>query len=272
MINENRDTRVIAKVSEKAQKFINSPKSLFLFPGIILTFGIFNLIGYGFFGVEIYSPWINNSTNTVTSSDANAWLGWLAISISVSGGTIAMVGTLLIIRLDKRFIIPVLIGETLIIFDAIIAGYVFTGLSYAIMAGSSLYIWWTWNNQDDEESTKSMMNWIWWIVVLSVVIVYMVVGALISILTKSQLVDPSKVFTWIDLSCSAVVIGSWILMNRKDKSAFFGFISTDAIYLVVYFMMGYWATSVYYVVYLMSDSVSMLSWIAKDMDNQTTVN
>ncbi len=271
-MDTNRDTSVIFKVSEKAQNFINSPKSLFLFPGIIFIFGIFNLIGYGFFGVEIYSPWINNSTNTVVSTDPNAWIGWLGISISMLGGTIAMIGTLLIIRLDKRFIIPVLIGETLIIFDAIIAGYVFTGLSYLIMAVSAIYIWWSWNSEsDDEDSTKSTMNWIWWVIILSTTIIYMIVGALISTLSNSPLVDPSEMFTWIDLSCSAFVIASWILMNKKDKSAFIGFISTDILYLVVYFMMGYWATSVYYVVYLMSDTVSMFSWVAKDMNNTQNI-
>ncbi len=265
MNNNGKGENVIVKVSESSQKFINSPLSLFLFPGTILIFGILNLFAFGFLGIEVYSPWINNYSHTVTSSGEYAWLGWLAISISMLGGTISILGTLLIIRLDRNFIWPILIGQSLIIMDAVIAGYVFTGLSYVIMVTSSVYSWWTWGKVDEGDSSVSMMNYKWWIVVLTTVIIYLAIGSILSLTTQSQLIDPTDKFTWIDLTCSAVVVGSWIVMNKKDKSAFAGFITTDIIYLFAYFAMGYWATGVYYFVYIFSDTASMFSWVAKDI-------
>ncbi len=255
----------ITNISKKTQIFINSNWSITLFPGVILLMGIFNLISYRYLGVQVTTPWVNSGG--VSYGDANDWIGWIAITISSVGGSISVLGTLFVIRFDKRFIIPIVIGDALVITDAIFAGYVFTALSYLLMMSSGIYSWFVWNNQDDESDNKSIMNKTWWFIILGLVLTYITIGVVIvlsfpAFFNNSD--DPHNILNWIDIVCSGVVVAAWIVMTRKDKLAFTGFLSTDMLYLITFFIMGYWGTGMSYFVYLFIDSTSMVSWITKE--------
>lgn len=257
----------ITAISKKAETFMHSKWSLIIFPGAVLIFGILNYIAFGTFdNVEVYSPWVSNGSGAyggVLSTDEMAWVGWTAITISTLGGVISIFGTLLIIRFDRRYLAPILIGQTLVIIDAIIAGYLFTGMSYLVMVTTSVINWFQWTKDNDDDHS-SMMNMLWWAIIGAVVVIYVLIGTTVLLAFSGDWSDETLWFNWIDVTCSGVVIGAWFIMLRKDKWAFAGFLPTDMLYLISYFAMGYWATGISYFIYLFSDSASMTSWIAKD--------
>lgn len=263
--------RNITIASKKAEKFMQSIWPLMIFPGAVLVFGILNYIAFGIFdNIEIYSPWVNSGSGEyggIVSSDKEAWIGWLAITISTLGGVISIFGTLLVIRFDQRYLLPIIIGQSLIIIDSLIAGYLFTGMSYVVMLTTSIINWFQLKKVDDsneEKNHNSMMNMMWWAIIGAVVIIYFLIGLTVLLAFEGDWSDETVWFNWIDIICSSIVVGSWFTMLRKDKLAFLGFLPTDLAYLISYFAMGYWATGISCFIYLFSDTVSMLSWISKD--------
>ncbi len=271
----------IDKMSAKTNGFMNSNWALFLLPGLVVAMGVLSLFLFGFNtsifasdgvrGFAVYIPWVGGD---VTVGSEWAWLAWFEIIIASLGSSLTIFGVVLTIRMDKRFVFPLVAGELLVIIDAIIVGYVFTALSYVLMVSAGVWSWFQWNKVDEDDSNQMSIKH--WIFVGTALLAYILLGA--SILaafpellsytneeTGKHLTSIQYVFNWADVICSGVVAASWFILLRKNKWGFLGFVVTDLIYIIMFFAVQVWATATSYIIYLVGiDSISFISWWNKD--------
>ncbi len=241
----------IKSLSEKGEVFLNKNISLFLFLIGVSIFALLNYVWFGLGKTNISSPWVNQDqgiTNTHLS-----WLGWTELTIAYLGSLITIFGVILTIRLNKKFIFPLLIGETLVIIDAIIIGAIFTGISYFIMIIFAIFNYINW---DKNEKNKSMSknNWIFIVLFL---FLYLLFGSLLS----NKFIDRSTIDMIFDVFGSGIVIFAWFIVLKKNKYGFLFFLLTDFTYMIYFFTSGVWSTGSSYIVYIFLDSIAFISWI-----------
>lgn len=239
-------------ISTKADSFIKSKWSFFIFVSAILFFGIINLIFFVLIdGFEIISPWVENDI----SINNYSWLGYVEIFIATIGSSLTIAGVVMAIRLNRKYIYLSIPGEVLVIVDAIIIGALFTGLSYFIMIVISIYNWYTWEKESDNKVHKIRLS-------LFIISIYVVIGLLIIGLFNYN--DAYKnINNYIDVIASGIVVGSWYLILNKKSVGFIGFVLTDVAYIMLFFSVGVWATGSSYIIYLLIDITSYVSWHSK---------
>ncbi len=247
-----KETSIIDKVSKSANNFLQSYKAFIFFLGGLFIISIVNIIMFTFNinGFTIDTQW----WGSIDVHSSNSYIGWFEIIIAALGSILTIWGVIWTIRFDKRFIYPLVVGESLVVIDAIILGLVFTGLSYVIMIASALYNFFMWNKVDD--SDESQMNLFNWTIVIIFVILYSV-GGFVSVLAITGQINGVNAS---DILSSGVVAASWYVVLRKSKWGFITFVITDVIYLILYTTTGVWATGSSYIVYLFIDSTSFISW------------
>lgn len=257
---------------DKINKFFFTPK-IFLILGGILFFAILNYLffGLGFDWAGTSNPWGFGEPNenggfTVVGNGPDSWYGYLNITISTLGGLLTIFALILTVRLDKKFIIPVLFGESLVVLDALLIGALFTGISYVLMIFASIYNYITWGNR--EEDNKSKMNLKVWFFLGSFLFFYIFIGLLyIGISDFNGGLTGSFISVWgnwYDVVGSGIVVTAYFMMYQKWKYSFFIFLITDFIYMIFFFQIGLWSTASSYIVYLFTDSMSMITWWNKD--------
>ncbi len=250
-----KETNIISSVSKKANNFLNSNKAFIFFLGGVVVSSLINVIMFSFN--------INDFTidtlwwGSISVNDSNSYIGWIEIIVAAFGSLLTIWGVIWTIRFDKRFIYPLVVGEVLVIIDAIMLGLVFTGLSYVLMVISALYNFFMWNNVDEDNDSK--MNLFNWMIIIIFITIYCV-GGIILVASVSGKVNG---FNIVDIISSGVVAASWFVILRKSKWGFVTFIITDIIYLIVYLSVGVWATACSYAIYMFIDSTSLLSWWEK---------
>ncbi len=242
------------KISKKSKKFLNSKWSFVIFLSGILLIAILNYVMFALGDITINLLIKINGSNIISVNSSTAWLGWLEITISNIGTMCTISGIILTIRFDKRFIIPLVIGETLVIADSIIIGALFTGLSYIIMLSFAIFNYVKWK---EDKNDGSKMNTKYWLFCASVLIIYISIGIWI----KFLITDTPMFNDYNDVISSGVVTVCWFILLRKSKWGFIGFFITDITYLILFFSSGLWTTGAGYIVYLFIDSISFISWI-----------
>lgn len=269
-ITRNNKTK-LQNISGKANNFFLSKWALIIFLGMVIFLGIGNFINYGLNPSTggIGTPWVSDGYVGVNTS--SSWLGWFEITISTIGSTLSIMGVILVIRFDKRFIIPLLIGETLTVIDAIVIGYVFTGMSYILMMILAIYNYIMWDKSDDDNLDKMNLR-IWFFVIfgflayicIAVIILYGMSNLKFDGSGYNDYYNMSSFSAWNDIISSGIVTFAWFVMLRKNRWSFIAFIITDITYLITFFMANVWATGTSYIVYLFSDTTSFISWIDKE--------
>lgn len=243
-------------ISKYANNFINSNYS-FLLPLLLFLIGIFNLLHFGLWNGEILTPWTESGNSTLNS---NAWIGWLGLSLSTVGGSLMVLSDIYIIRYDRKFIVPMIIGSICTIMNGIIAGWSFTAISYFIMMIAGVWSWFKWGNESDETNKMTTKLWIF---VLIGLITYILIGLIlvVTLLQSLYIGGLSSFWSWSDVISSGVVLACYFVMLRKSKYGFLGFLITDLIYLIGFSSIGFWTDGAMYGVYLIFvDFPALLSW------------
>ncbi|BDU67363.1 MAG: hypothetical protein TYPL_0160 [Candidatus Tyloplasma litorale] len=241
----------IKQISKKSNEFLNSKNAFVIFLGGVLFFSIINYFLFAF-----NSDFeINTLFGNIVRSSSNAWIGWFEITISTIGSLLTISGVILTIRFDKKFIWPLLIGEVLIIIDAIILGAFLTSFSYFLMIISAIYNYYKWNTEFDNQNKMNLTNWI-----IVVIFILFYIGFFTTIMFSFSDYDYKVLADWNDIISSGIVVASWYIILRKSKWGFLGFLITDITYLLYFFTSGVWASGSSYIVYLFIDSTSFISW------------
>jgi len=161
----------------------------------------------------------------------------------------------------------------LVIIDSIIVGQIFTALSYILMIGSAIYNYLNhWRNENDLKPISRMTNKLW-LGSLIFLLVYISIGILIEFF----LIKPSSTLLILnsanDVFSSSVVVVSWFIVLNKDKRGFYGFLFTDILYLAGFFSLGVYASGTSYIVYMVLDTLSILSWslLTKPINNKKEI-
>lgn len=253
---------LINKVSNSANSFIASPFA-YILPAIVFAMGLVNLVTYGLGTNTISFIW----GGSVSVDSAFGWVGWIEVSLSSVASALTIFGVILLIRLDKKFIIPTLIGEAFIFINAILVGYLFTALSYFLMIPAAIYSYIQWDKVDEDNSNQMTRNT--WLFTAAMFAFYIFVGATMIMTINYELggydiLDQTDWTAWLELISSAVVTCAWFVMLRKNKWGFLGFVITDITYVSLYLAAGEWATTSSYLVYMVIDTTSLLSWWTKD--------
>lgn len=245
----------IKSISNKANAFINSKWSFILFLGGI---GFFAVVNYTMFIFGINDFTIDTAWwGSVRSTDVDAWVGYGEITIGTLGSLLTISGVILTIRFDKRFITPLLIGESLVILDAFILGAYFTCFSYALMMISAFYNYLQWNKEGDD--TSPQMDLINWIIVGVFLVIYIGIG--LGAIFGTNLYDQNDFMSYNDIISSGIVVACWYMVLRKSKWGFVGFVITDITYLILFASAGVWVAGSSYIVYMFIDSTSFISWL-----------
>ncbi len=241
---------IVNNISKKVNGFLQGNLAFVAFIGGMLIVSIMNLFLYAFVdGFSVDTLW----WGTVTSASSNAWIGWFEICFAGVGSTLTIWGVVWTLRFDKRFITPLLIGEVIVVIDAIMLGWVFTAVSYVIMIISAIYNYIMWNREEDNEPKMDFFNWM---VVIVFVIIYITAGLLALLFT----VDQMTIWNYNDVISSGIVAASWYIVLRKSKWGFVMFVITDIMYMIAYSAIGVPATGFSYLIYFFIDSTSLLSW------------
>lgn len=240
----------VNNISKKVNGFLQGNWAFVLFIGGMLTVSIMNLLLFGLVdGYSVDTEWWDN----ITKESNNAWIGWFEICLAGTGSTLTIWGVVWTLRFDKRFIFPLLIGEIIVVIDAIILGWVFTALSYVIMIISAIYNYIMWNREEDNEPKMDLFNWM---VVIVFIGIYVTGG-----LSALSIIDGKlSLSQYNDVISSGIVAASWYVVLRKSKWGFVTFVVTDLLYLVAYTAAGVPATGFSYLIYLLIDSTSFISW------------
>lgn len=245
-------------IPQLCNSFLNSNYAYLLLL-LLLIIGVLNLLNFGFGSGSVSNPWFDEGTITINSK--HAWLGWTEILISTFGGVTIVLSDILIIRFDKRFILPLIIGSTLTIIDAVLVGYTFTAISYVFMMIVGIYSYFQWNKDEDE---TNKMNKDLWLFAALLFFVYSAFGLLLVQTEGVNIGYPdglTSVWSWSDVIGSGVVLTSYFLMLKKSKYGFFGFVASDIVYILAYGYAGLWVSSGMYAIYFFFiDSPSLLSW------------
>ncbi len=248
--NEEVNSTTINIISNKANNFLKSDWAYVSFLGGMSIITILNLFLFGFGEITIDTVW----WGSINSTDSNSWLGWLEICFAGVGSTLTIWGVIWTLRFDKRFIFPLMIGETMVVIDAIVLGWTFTAISYILMMISAMYNYILWNKEDDNISKMDLFNWI---MVGAFIIIYSIGGIGLSMV----MIEGKLGFVnYNDVISSGIVVASWYVILRKSKWGFVTFVATDILYLFAYLSVGVWATGFSYLVYLFIDSTSFISW------------
>ncbi len=243
----------IKKISIKSSNFLNSNYSIIFFLGGIIFFSYINFLLFGFKeGFSIETRWWGN----LSSSDNNAWIGWIEMIIATIGSTLTIWGVILTIRFNKNFIYPLAIGEIFVIIDALLIGAIMTCFSYLLMLISAFYNFIYWKKIDKDNENK--MNSYYWIFVFSFLIGYIILFSLINF--KSGFYEIDEFNNWNDIVSSGIVVISWFILLRKSKWGFLGFLLTDITYMTMYFSAHLFSIGSSYIVYLFIDITSFLAW------------
>lgn len=254
-------------ISDEVNKFFFSPKVFIILLGIVF-FAILNYVFFslGYEWAATDNPWGFGTDGIITGTDPDAWFGYLNITISTIGGVTTIFALILTVRLDKSFIIPMIIGETLVLADSIMIGAVFTGLSYFFMICASIYNYIKWGNGGKDDMSR--VTNITWILSSLFFVAYLLFGLTfvqMSGFNGGLIGSFSDVWgNWYDVIGSGIVVVAYVLMYKKFKYTFFAFLATDIIYMIFFFQLGLWSTAASYIVYLFTDTTSMLTWWYKD--------
>lgn len=253
------DMKVTKKsISERCNSFLNSNYA-FLLLVLLLIIGVFNMLNFEFNNGSVSNPWFDEGS--ITADSRHSWIGMCEIIISTIGGITIVLSDILIIRYDKKFIIPLLIGATFTVIDAVLVGYLFTALSYIFMMTIGIYSYLQWGKDEDE--TNKMTKDLWMFAAI-LFLVYSLFGLLLIQTSGSNIGYPEKlesVWSWSDVLGSGVVLTSYFLMLNKSKYGFFGFVASDITYIFAYGVAGLWTSIGMYAIYLVFiDSPALLSW------------
>lgn len=242
------DTKI--KFSDKANNLLKSNWAFVVFFSGMAIIVIMNLLLFGLsdnFSVD--TLW----WGSIYKTSSNAWIGWFEICFASVGSTLTIWGVILTIRFNKKFIYPLLIGETMVIIDAVMLGWTFTAFSYLLMIIFAIYNFIQWNK---EETNESRMNKTYWILIALFVVLYISLGLLFINLTFNNL----TIWSYNDVISSGLVAASWFVVLRKCKWGFLTFLLTDLFYIVAYTSVGIPATAFSYLIYFIIDSTSFISW------------
>ncbi len=249
------ENTTIQNISNKANSFIQSKWSFVVFLSGIAFFAILN---YLMFALGVNDFTIDTAIwGSVHSTDANGWIGYGEITIGTLGSLLTITGVILTIRFDKRFIIPLVVGESLVILDAFILGAYFTCFSYALMIISALYNYIQWNKEGDDMAPK--MDLVNWIIVGVFLVIYIGIG--FGAIFGTNLYDQTEFSSYNDIFSSGIVVACWYMVLRKSKWGFIGFVITDITYLILFASAGVWVAGSSYIVYIFIDSTSFISWL-----------
>lgn len=232
-------------------KFSNSYWAFIAFVGSMFLVTIVNLIMYGVGVTSVDTIW----WGSVSAGGQLGFIGWTEILIAGIGSMLTFWGVIWTLRFDKRFITPLVLGETLIVIDALILGWTFTAISYVLMISSAIYNYIMWNKEDDNDSKMNLFNWT---IVGIFVLMYVSIGLIGTDLISGEL----TIINYNDVISSGVVAASWYVVLRKSKWGFVTFIITDLLYFITYCSVGVYATGCSYIIYLFIDSTSFLSWVS----------
>lgn len=247
----NNNESFIVSLSNKTNSFLKTKYSFIAFLGGIIFFWILNYIMFGFSinDFSVSTPWFGD----ILSSSSNSWIGWTEITIASLGSLLVITGVIMVIRFEKNFIIPLTIGNVLVILDASIVGAIFTALSYFLMLCSGIYSWIQWNKDADDDNKMTNKKYIFFTIGL---VIYFLVGFLIS----NQVYGSIEWTTMIDVISSGIVVFCWLLLFNKNKYGFIGFFLTDITYIILFSAQGLIAAGSSYIVYAFIDSTSFISW------------
>ena len=256
------NTKVKAKkktLASMCNSFINS-KWAYLLLLILFTVAFINLIKFGFYDLEIRFPWLGDTQ--VTSSSDNAWLGWMQIVISMIGTISIVLSDILIIRFNRKFVWAVVIGCLATIINALLVGWFFTSFSYTFMLITGIYNYFKWGNEDNSQQ----MTFNTWTLVAVAFSFYVTFGLIITEKLQSAGVAGfedglNSLICVSDVICSGIVMASYIILLRKSKWGFLGFVITDIYYIFVWGAAGFFTNATMFAIYLFFiDSPAFLSW------------
>lgn len=241
-------------LSIRCNNFLNSKYSYLLLL-LLFIIGIGNMIHYGIGGGEISNPWFDEGILSVNSN--HGWVGWIELIISMIGSIFTVWSDILIIRFDKKFIFPLIIGTSFTIINALLVGWAFTAISYFIMMITGILSFFKWKNENEESKMNSNI----WILILVGLVLYISLGLLL-VNELNYLEGLNNFWNWSDIIGSGIVMSSYIILLRKSKYGFLGFVVTDLYYIVAYAIALYWTDAAMYLIYfLFIDSPAFLSWL-----------
>lgn len=87
-----------------------------------------------------------------------SYIGWISLTLSSVGSIFNIWGFVLITRMDKRFIFPILIGGILSIPNEVFVDAIFSGICFSFLIFVELWTWLQWRNKMRSLILKPLTN------------------------------------------------------------------------------------------------------------------
>ncbi len=185
----------------------------------------------------------------------NAWLGWLILSFSLIGATLAVSGEISIANNSKKYVWPISIARIFIITYCILVKLWFlaaTSLLYAVIGIINARNW-------DDKGTilRNNMTPKSYFIVGLVTIAFLSFGLGTTLGENPLIYDPLPI---MDVLFSCMVIYGWLNISHKNKWGWIIYVMSDFGFITLYLMMGNMSFVTSSSIYFVFDTIATVRW------------
>lgn len=263
-MNKEKIDIFINKITKGGDDFILSKWSMIVFLGTIVVFGVFNFLLFGLGITDVKTPFIDAD---ITSTNY-AYIGWTSLSLSLVGSLFNIWGFILITRMSKNFIVPILIGGVLSIPNEIFVGAIFSGICFTILIGAEIMTWFKWRNADSNHGIHNTATKKHYIALAALWVVFVTIGLTVSF-TVDFFLDEGTFVPVMDVLGSSVVLICWTLALMKNRWALLVLVANDSVYVLLYIFLGVYAMGVTFLIYMSMNFIGFLGWSSKQKEDNS---
>lgn len=243
------------KFIETQDKFFKSIVSIFTFVGAIVVFALVQLLLFLFTNFEVSG-----------SSEINHWQSWIYMIISPLGASLSLLGYIYTVRIDKKFFIPTIIGQSITLISSFLGGMTWTGcVMFVIIFFGVVRLWLINKYGTDYKINFKKINMIG-VVTLSIFSIIGIIMALIEPIYNTfwYTNDTSITYRILDILTANLAIYGSILLICKNKNAFYIFTFCNVIFIGMFAISGLWINSIQLFIYIICNICAAAAWTYKD--------
>lgn len=261
-MNKKQDTQNIKhslgyKLTKAQDNFFSGKWSLITFTSAVIICALIQVILFvlGILAVE-------------STTDITAWQPWVYMVISPLGATLSLWGYVYIVRVDKRFFIPTLLGQSITLVTAFLSGMIWTGfVMFAVIACAIYRVELIKKGGTGYKINKKLVYIIGTTTITISAIIGMIMAGIPAIgdVFWWKHTDSSMLISYREIDvigCTLALYGQMFLIT-KSKYAFILFLICNFFFVALYFASGAWINGIQIIILITCNSCAAAAWSYK---------